>query len=409
MANLLNAEQEAEQHADAAGAILFSKIIDLAKQPEWSKSFSEEHFHPGDAVFLEGEWGDRVYLILSGRIAIIKGDFDAPTILAFRNEGEIIGEMALLENQPRSASVIALDRLRLLSINRHQFEDLLHKMPLLSMGIMEILSSRLRKTDEALTSGDRSEKQLIHQVSILKDEKQTLEELHQLQRETSELIIHDLRNPLSNIAVSLDMLSKALPSEALETNAKIFEIAQNSLKRMKRLVDTLLEVARIESGESQFIISEVDFHALLQETIGQFSALERKNIDFQFSIPSNLALIPVDRDKVERILINLIDNCLKYSPPAGVIKIDARMVGDQLYTSINDQGPGIPEEDRERIFERFAQITGERRIRRGFGLGLPYCRLAVEGHGGRIWVETGEEGIGSRFIFTLPVFLSPIE
>ncbi len=409
LTHLLEIEPNIEYSADATGTMLFSKIMDLAKQPEWSKSFSEESLTAGEAVFLEGEEGDRMYLILSGRVAILKGDLDSPTILAFRSEGEIIGEMALLENQPRSASVIALDRLHLLSINRQRFQDILHKMPSVSLSIMEMLSSRLRKTDEALTSGDQSGKLLIRQVSVLEDEKQRLEELRRLQQETSELIIHDLRNPISNIAVSLDMLSKTMPPETSQTSTKMLKIAKNSCDRLQRLVETLLEVSRIESGESQFFMTEINFRRLLKETIQQFSTLKRKNVKIRLDIAPDLPLIPADRDKLERILVNLLDNALKYSPPTGTVTVQAKMVGDELYTSIIDQGSGIPVEERERIFERFTQVSGESRKRRGFGLGLAYCRLAVQGHGGKIWVEAGENNQGSCFTFTLPTFPTPVE
>lgn len=409
LAHLLEVEPNFPYTTDKTGAILYKKIMDLAKKKEWSKSFFEENFKAGEAVFLEGEWGDRMYLILSGRIAIIKGDLDSPTILAYRSEGEMIGEMALLENQPRSASVIALDRLHLLSVNRHKFQEMLHKLPFVSLSIMEMLSSRLRKTDEALTTGDQSEKHLIKQVSVLKNEKQRLEELRRLQLETSELIIHDLRNPISNITVSLDMLSKTMLEDTAPTNTKILEIAKSNCERMQRLVDTLLEVSRIESGESQFFITNVNFNQLLHETIKQFSTFEKKHIEILLSIQPTLPPIPADRDKLERVMVNLIDNAIKYSPPNGTIKIEVRMVGDELFTSITDQGPGVPEDQRERIFERFTQVSGESRKHRGFGLGLAYCRLAIEGHCGKIWVEAGEEGSGSCFTFTLPTFPCPVE
>ena len=282
-------------------------------------------------------------------------------------------------------------------------------LPFVCLSIMEMLSSRLRKTDEALTTGDQSEKHLIKQVSVLKNEKQRLEELRRLQLETSELIIHDLRNPISNITVSLDMLSKTIPEDTTPTNTKILEIAKSNCERLQRLVDTLLEVSRIESGESQFFITNVNFNQLLHETIKQFSTLEKKHIEILLSIQPTLPPIPADRDKLDRVMVNLIDNAIKYSPPNGTIKIEVRMVGDELFTSITDQGPGVPEDQRERIFERFTQVSGESRKHRGFGLGLAYCRLAIEGHCGKIWVEAGEEGSGSCFTFTLPTFPCPVE
>lgn len=406
---LLEAESKSTMRSDSTGSILFMKIMDYAERSDWSQSFFEQQFYPGEVVFWEGEWGDSMHLIISGRVAILKGELDSPTILAYRSAGEIIGEMALLENQPRSATVIALDRLNLLSINRQKFQDLLHKMPSVSLSIMETLSANLRKTDEALTSGERSEKRLIQQVSVLENEKQRLEELQRLQQETSELIIHDLRNPLSSIAISLKMLSKTLPPGALESNSQLLEIAQNSCERLQRLVDTLLEVSRLESGETQFIISPVDFTLLVQEIADQFTKLDDKDILIQTHISPNLPLIPADRDKLERVLVNLLDNAYKYAPPASSVIIEARMTGDQLVASITDQGPGIPTEENERIFERFTQVPGANRQQRGFGLGLAYCQLAIEGHAGKIWVEPGPQGSGSRFIFTLPTFPSPVE
>jgi signal transduction histidine kinase len=117
--------------------------------------------------------------------------------------------------------------------------------------------------------------------------------------------------------------------------------------------------------------------------------------------------VVADREKIERVLVNLLDNALKYTPENGRIWVQTGQKADRMWVSISDTGPGIPAEDRERIFERFTQGTGDKLKRRGFGLGLAYCRLAVEAHGGRIWIQDGPDGIGSRFTFTLPLEQSP--
>jgi signal transduction histidine kinase len=103
------------------------------------------------------------------------------------------------------------------------------------------------------------------------------------------------------------------------------------------------------------------------------------------------------------VVVNLLDNALKYTPENGRIWVQGGQKAESVWVSISDTGPGIPAVDRERLFERFTQGSGDKLKRRGFGLGLAYCRLAVEGHGGRIWIQDGPNGIGSRFTFTIPL------
>jgi len=403
LGNLLAAEANYTSTPGTTYNSPFLHLLVSADRGHLIESFVERECVSGEVVCMEGEEGDTMYIIRSGRVAIVKGDLDSPTILDYQGAGHIIGEMAILENQPRSATVVALDELRLLGLNRQKFEELVQETPSVSLVFMEMLSSRLRRADEARGTGDLSEKRLSRQVSALQGEKQRLEEVQRLRQETTELIIHDLRNPLSTIAVSLRMLSFVLPEETLRANHEILEIAQASYERLQRLVDSLLEVSRMESGEAQFIMSEVSLSKMIEDIVRRPAILARKGTTLEAVVPPDLPMIHADRDKIERVLTNLMDNALKYAPDDGHIVYMAENLGDTVQVSISDNGPGIPLDEREHIFERFAQGTGEKFRRRGFGLGLTYCRLAIEGHGGRIWVEPGEGGIGSRFIFTLPI------
>ncbi|MBN2547785.1 MAG: cyclic nucleotide-binding domain-containing protein [Anaerolineales bacterium] len=401
--HLLAAEPYLIDDHDLSDNSAFLRLMEAAERQQFTQSFTERNLAPGEIVFREGEWGDTMYIVWSGRIAILKGDLDTPTILAMRGAGEIIGEMALLENQPRSATIVALENLRLMGLNRQKFHQLLKDTPSVSLSILEILSARLRKSDEARSSGQLSEKQLISQVSALQNEKQRLEALQRLRDETSELIIHDLRNPLNTITIALKMLSVMLPEEALIANRDILDVAKANLERMQRLVDSLLEVSRIESGQAQFVLSEFSLKELIEEVLERVSIVERKGIRLSAAISADLPPLTADRERIERVLVNLLDNALKYTPDNGSITLAAQVQDDEIQVSVTDTGPGIPPEDRQRIFERFAQGMGEKPRRRGFGLGLAYCRLAVERHGGRIWVEPGDNNLGSRFVFTLPL------
>jgi len=400
---LLEAEAEHAEAPDTAYSSPFLRLLMSADRGNLSRSFTGRVCEPGEIVFKEGERGDTMYLIWSGRVVIVKSNFDSPTILAYKGAGEFVGEMAVIEHQPRSASVIALDKLRLLGLNREMFERLVRETPSVGLGIMGMLSSRLREVNEARSTGELSERRLSRQLSVLQDEKQRLENLQRLRQETTELIIHDLRNPLSSIAVALKMLSFTLPEEIMQVNHEIMEVALTSTERMRRLVETLLEVSRIDEGEAEFLMSDVDLGKMIKELVHGVSVIDRKGIMLQADVPADLPIVRVDRDKIERVLTNLMDNALKYAPDNGRITWRAERQGEMIQASITDNGPGVPEAERERIFRRFAQAESERPRRRGFGLGLAYCQLTVEHHGGRIWVEDGDDHAGSRFVFTLPV------
>jgi signal transduction histidine kinase len=194
-----------------------------------------------------------------------------------------------------------------------------------------------------------------------------------------------------------------LPENILKANDELLCIAQESTQRLQRLVDSLLEVSRMESGETRFEMSEFDLGPMIEDLVQRTAILAPKGVIMETDIAPDLPTLLADREKIERVMVNMLDNALKYTPENGRISVKADRRNSDLYVSISDTGPGIPPEDRERIFERFTQGTTTEYKRRGFGLGLAYCRLAVERHGGRIWVEDGEEGFGSRFIFTLPI------
>lgn len=401
--NLLAAEPDLREETDTPYTSPFLRLLVSLERQQLSDSLITRRCKAGEIIFREGERGDVMYLIWSGRVAIVKGDLDAPSILSYKGTGEIIGEMALLENQPRSASVIALEEVHLQGMNRQRFQQLLQENPSVSFSIMEMLSARLRRASELRSNSDQSERQLQHQVDTLRTEKQRLEELSRLRQQTSELIIHDLRNPLGTIAIALRMLSLTLPEELLQANREILEVAQASCNRMQRLVDSLLEVSRMEGGEAQYLWSQVDLAALTDDVAKSTALSERRNIRIELQFPPRLPPIIADRDKIERVLINLLDNALKFSPDDGLVRVTGELENGGVRITVADNGPGIPPEEQEHIFERFVQY-GDSPVRaRGFGLGLVYCRLAVEGHGGKIWVES-TPGAGSRFIFTLPMF-----
>jgi signal transduction histidine kinase len=388
----------------STGAALI-QILASIDRDALAQMMTEEHFSKGTIVFHEGEPGHSMYLIWAGQVAIIKGNLHEPTILGYRGPGEIIGEMALLEDEPRSASVIALESLRLLRISRENFQHWIGATPAIGVTVMASLSSRLREADIVRDANAWSERQLVQQVTDLEIERRHLLELQRVREETSNLIVHDLRNPLGTIYGVLSMLEMVLPEDVKAENRELLTLANSASARMQRLVDSLLDVAKLETGEVVLKFAEADLLSLLKEA-GQREglAITTQKIHLTYNFPDDLPPVFMDADKIDRVIANLLDNALKYTPAGGSIAIEVAVDSDFVAVSITDSGPGIPKAERERIFERFAQVAGqESPVRRGFGLGLTFCRLAIEAHGGQIWVQAGPNDHGSQFVFTLPL------
>ena len=362
----------------------------------------EQPYAPGEVVFNEGDVGDAMYLVRSGQAAVVRGGFDVPVVLGYRGAGEFVGEMALIENLPRSASVVALQELHLLKITREDFQQMLGSHSSIDLTILRKLSARLRAADDERETGTLARQVLNTQVTALEFEKKHLLELNQLRQEMTDLIIHDLRNPVAAIAGALSMLAMTLPREVLEANQELLDVATASCERAERLVNSLLDVERIQSGKVNLALEMTSLPHLIHGVVSRVTAsLQSHDIGIQVSIPARLPSILIDADMIDRVLANLLDNAIKFTPRGGQIRLAAELRDDHVRVSVTDTGRGIPAGDRERIFERFAQGLGNEPRMRGFGLGLTFCRLAVQAHGGHIWVESGDDDRGSRFVFTL--------
>jgi PAS domain S-box-containing protein len=230
-------------------------------------------------------------------------------------------------------------------------------------------------------------------------------ELDILREDMTAMIYHDLRSPLGNIVSSLDLMDSILPDD--ETLRSMLNIARNSTGRIQRLVNSLLDISRLEAGQQIMDQNAIDPLVLIREALrdvepsaaGRHQMLENKAWGV-------LPLVWVDVDMVHRVLINLLENAIKYTPSGGRVEIGAQTTsGTSVKFWVRDNGPGISAADRERIFEKFTRLRGKE-ASSGLGVGLAFCRLAVQGHGGRIWVESEPEK-GTTFWLTLPVAQKP--
>ena len=250
-----------------------------------------------------------------------------------------------------------------------------------------------------------SEDQPLGRLLVLRDV--TEERLVQKMREDlTHTMVHDLRNPLTNIRMALELLNQAnsRPSEPAPDGQQreVVSIALNSTQRMLSLVNAILDVNRLESGQMPLVREPLSLHDAVTEVFRmQIPLVMEKNLRLENGVAPDLPPPYVDGGLVRRVLQNLVGNAIKFTPDDGNIRVSAAIEpgGSRVQVTVSDSGPGLPPEVRGNLFQKF--VTGRHR-ERGSGLGLAYCRLAIEAHGGRIWAGN-EPGGGAVFHFTLPL------
>ncbi|MBN1139932.1 MAG: GAF domain-containing protein [Anaerolineae bacterium] len=237
-------------------------------------------------------------------------------------------------------------------------------------------------------------------------------QLAHLKEDMTRMLIHDLRSPLSIIKGSLDMLAITHGEGNRESFDKLLAMAQRGSDQLLRLVNNLLDISRLEEGQQPLVPEPAAARALLEEAAARFAPLlASAQIAVEIAAEPGLPLLYIDRHLIDRVLNNLLHNAIKFTPDGGRIRLWARPIDSAdrpdpapaaMLVGVSDTGPGIPLAEQPRLFQKFHRLDSTQGRWTGSGLGLSFCKLAVEEHGGRIWVES-EAGQGSSFVMTLPV------
>lgn len=216
-------------------------------------------------------------------------------------------------------------------------------------------------------------------------------------------MVHDLRNPLTAIYGALSFLEDTVTDVFSDTERQLWEIARDNTDGMLQLIKSILDISRLESHQMPLdheLISLPGFIAAVLDSL--FPLAASRGIRLESDVPPTLPPAWADAGLIERVLQNLIGNALKFTPADGVVRVTANLDAAErrrLYISVCDDGPGIPPAIQERLFQKF--VSGKHESR-GSGLGLAFCRMVIEAHGERIWVEDTSEN-GTTFTFTLPL------
>lgn len=249
-------------------------------------------------------------------------------------------------------------------------------------------------------------------------------ELARLRDDYTGMLIHDLRAPLTAIMNGIMMVQRGFGGALSAQQQELLSIAYQGSETMLAMVNTLLDISKMEQGRMTLNYEQLSPYVLVEDAVERLQvAAQQRQITLARDLDTGLPQIEVDRDKIVRVLQNLIDNAVKFSPDKGTVTIGARYLslptnatggehpalsftipalpaGEWLVYWVRDEGPGIPPQYHARIFEKFGQVQQEKS--RGTGLGLTFCKLAVEAHHGQIWLQS-REGLGSTFAFALPV------
>ncbi|MGD1905822.1 MAG: histidine kinase [Leptolyngbyaceae cyanobacterium] len=276
-------------------------------------------------------------------------------------------------------------------------------------------------TEQSLQVGPFQQNSVAHSVEIIKlsdeifrlnQEKEELEAQIEFKDRIVSMLAHDLRNPLTAASIAVETLEMGYAPKqtqqklplSVELTAQLLTHAKTQIRAIDRMITDILQTAKGATADVLVQPQEIDLGALLTEVIaGMQGKIQAKDQSVEIEIPQDLPHVYIDGEQVRRVLANLLDNAVKYTPARGLLSISAlHRTTQKIQVTIGDTGPGVPEENWERIFEESFRLQRDEN-EEGYGLGLALCRRFIKAHYGQIWVESSP-GEGSQFIFTLPVY-----
>lgn len=348
---------------------------------------------PGAVLCHENAVEDRFYMILEGDVEVTKSINDSEArLLKTLGPGDFFGEMALIHNAPRAATVTAKTRLTTLELDKNGFDRVLHHSSSIAMAMVSEISDRLRQNDQLAVDDLRI------RASELAQAYQKLAEQDLARREFLTNIAHELRSPLMVASGYLQMLKQGLMS-GQQLTAGIETVARN-VQQIVSLVNDILFLQEMELVLPDFQPVDMNDVASHVTKIYRSKAAER-GVTLRLVPSSSLPPVLGDPKSLERALMALVDNAIKFSPRGGDVEVRMKQWHGQVIVAVQDHGIGIPKETLPRIFDRFYHLdrSGDN-LFGGIGLGLAITRQVIKQHHGSLDVDS-TPGKGSTFTMTL--------
>jgi signal transduction histidine kinase len=364
----------------------------------------------GHILCQEGAYEEIFYIIADGGIVITQfvSEDEGERILRVGGKGDLIGEMALIQNAPRAATVWTTTDCTVLEMEKEDFETILSRSPRMAIDIIGITLDRMRSNDKMA-------------IDELQKTNKILRQLDRNKLEFIQVAAHELRTPLTVLRGYADVLHSFPEIKANSALVEVYEGIIKGASRMHEIVNLMLDITRIDSETTKIGSVPVSLEQIINELVHEFrEAAGEREIKLNPQYANDLPLINADPNMIQKALYQLIVNAIKYTPDGGCIDIflksallDEDTPGIEIV--IKDTGIGLDAEHHDLVFEKFYQVgsvalhsSGTTAFKAGGpGLGLAIVRGVANNHGGKVWVESpghDEENYpGSTFYFQLPV------
>jgi signal transduction histidine kinase len=355
---------------------LFSGLL-AAELQALERTVQERAFPAGQVIFTEGDIGDGIYLVKEGHVQIsAMVSAEERRVLSQLGPGDFFGEMAVLDDEPRSATASAEEATVVYFIPREELLRVLEQSPKLLIALVREFSRRMRDFNRHF-----------------------LEEVLQAERlalvgRFARSIVHDFKNPLNIIGLAADLAGspKATPEHRGEAKLRI----RKQVDRMSNMINELLEFTR--GTQSAIVLAQTNYARFVEQLLEEIRPeVAEKAVTLYCETPPPDVTLLLDPQRLTHVFYNLLHNAVEAMPDGGEIKLRFHTTAAEVTTEIEDTGPGIAPEIAARLFEPFA-THGKAQ---GTGLGLSICKRIVEDHNGRVSARS-EPGRGAIFAFTLP-------
>lgn len=287
-----------------------------------------------------------------------------------------------------------------------------HRLKAMECGADDFISKPVDLTElhirvKSLLRIKANEDELLLNYKEILAKNAELKELEKIRDGLVHMIVHDLRSPIGAISASLQLLLMEKQNLIVPQQERI----QQSLyfcQELNRMIQTLLDINKIEEGKLQLKREMTNVVELIEDSLRRFHpTVEERKISLCLSRTEDIPLVPIDQEIIKRVIANLVDNAIRYTPKGGNVAVAANFSPERgsLCLSVKDNGIGLPKQYHQKIFDKFEQVQLKKDGYRGgsSGLGLTFCKMAVESHGGKIWVESEGPSKGCTFHILIPV------
>lgn len=360
-------------------------------------------YRAGEAIFEEGHDSIEVYLIEEGTVdlsALKTGGEEG--FVAAMGPGGLLGDMTALAQRPRTSTAIARTNAVVWRIPADALRRTLENDAGLALAMLRQTMELVLDKDLTAVERNKKTRELREEVMVERETSRRLLEQDQLKNERVAMMTHDIRSPLAVVMGAADMLEHRWSDYSEAKRAELLRAIRRQGKNLLSLVDDALQASSLESGSIVYDIKPFALGHVIQELARDLMEADHA-IELVVATPSDLPPVLGDEQRNRQILFNLISNAIKFSPSEQPVDVTVAKDGAEARISVRDRGIGLPEDQREAVFEKFTRLRRAQGgiAAEGTGLGLYICRSMVEAQGGRIWVEP-TDGPGTTFSYTLP-------